>query len=115
MFSIYRVRRLEVLPSFFLYDIKSKCFGCKNFESSQTFGTLAQLVEQQPFKLRVTGSSPVRPTREIRGLVSAVFVFIETRRCTSLYKKDIVNLTERYFGIRIFAYDMQNDVKWFSS
>ena len=26
------------------------------------YGSLAQLVEQQPFKLMVTGSNPVRPT-----------------------------------------------------
>lgn len=39
------------------------------------FGSLAQLVEQRTFNPLVTGSNPVRPTKEIKGLHVSVSPF----------------------------------------
>ena len=41
---------------------RKKCSTNLRGERVDSYGRLAQLVEQQPYKLRVTGSSPVAPT-----------------------------------------------------
>src|ERR1700744_2658362 len=41
-----------------------------------SFGSLAQLVEQRTFNSLVAGSSPARPTKEFKGLASAKPFFI---------------------------------------
>ena len=48
-------------------------FAGSNPASPAKYDSLAQLVEQRPFKAKVRGSSPRRVTKEHRGLLTAVF------------------------------------------
>ena len=39
------------------------CFWCKINSTTESYGSIAQLGEHLPYKQRVTGSSPVVPTK----------------------------------------------------
>ena len=46
-------------------------------------GSLAQLGEHLPYKQRVSGSSPLTPTKKVRCKSIGLFIFYNTLKCTS--------------------------------